>query len=296
MLDTKPRPADGTLMAETLRNGISVERVRREDSVVLPSNHYHDYYEIYYLLAGERRFFIKDTTYDLQKGALVLIKPKVIHRTVNLGRPAHERILVNFRRRVLEDAFGDESLLAPFQGRAPVFRLDPPNQYALEQRFDRLYAEFRGVDPLSRGLCPILLCELVAAIARINERVLSHDLAGAEAVHARYHDIARYLSENYAEKIGLRQLADKFNLSPFHLCRRFKETTGFSIVEYLNNVRIIEAQHLLQASDMRVAELAGLVGFDSISHFGRTFKRLIGVSPLRYKKMIASSLGRVAQS
>jgi AraC-like DNA-binding protein len=278
-------PSSGTFMAETLRQGLSVERVRREDTVPLPSNHYHDYYEIYYLLSGRRRFFIKDTTWELDKGALVLIRPNTIHRTLNLDQPGHERILVNFRAQILAEAFGDENALEAFRQNAPVFRLDPPGQFVLEEIFSRLYAEFRGIDSFSRRLCPVLLCELAANIARLAAQLRHRAEAAPDGNRAKFQNIARYISENYTEKLTLRLLSGKFYLSPFHLCRRFKETTGFSIIEYLNNVRVIEAQRLLRETDLRIAELAGLVGFENISHFGRTFKKLIGTSPLRYRRL-----------
>ncbi len=273
------------MLSWSMRDGIAVERLKRDEPVMLPSNHYHDYYEIFYLKDGERRFFIGEVTYDLGKGALVLIRPNVIHRSVLLGQPSHERMLVNFRRRVLVDSFGSEGLLEVFNHPTPVYRLDPPNQYALEDRLARLQNEFRGQDDYSRTLCPMLLCELVVAIERMTERIRSRP--GADALRARYQEIASYLSEHHPERITLHLLSERFGLSTFHLCRRFKENTGFSIVEYLNQVRIIEAQRLLREGRLRVADLAGRVGFENVSHFGRIFKRLIGVSPLRYRRICA---------
>jgi AraC-like DNA-binding protein len=290
---TSSVPADGTLMVETLRHGISVEKAKRDGSVTLPSNHYHDYYEIYYLLAGERRFFIKDKAYDLDKGSLVLIRPYTIHRTLNLESPVHERILVNFRKQVVEDILGEDILLSNLQDRSPVYRLDLPNQYLVEELFGKLHAEFKGVDSYSRRLCPVFLCELVSVIYRISDQIAGSPEIAADEAQLKFHRIAKYISENYTEKITLDHLSQKFFLSPFHLCRRFKEITGFSIIEYLNNIRIIEAQHLLRDRDIRVADLAGKVGFDNISHFERTFKRLTGTPPLQYKKKFVHHGDRV---
>lgn len=273
------------MKADLLKDGICVERARRDDSRKLPNSHCHDYHEIYYLMNGERRFFIKDTAYDIQKGAMVLIKPNVIHCVLDLGDPAHERMLVLFRGRFLSEIFADERLLAPFQDPSPVFRLDVPNRYLLEDLITRMLAEFRIVDSYSRGLCPVLLYELLVMIARMTERIHSEGSGTAETGLARFHAISRYLCENYTEKITLRHLSERFHLSPYHLCRRFKETTGLSVIRYLNQVRILEAQKLLRTGGVRVAELAGKVGFDNISHFGRTFKRLIGVSPMRYRRI-----------
>ncbi len=65
----------------------------------MPLPHVHNSYEIYYLLEGERYYFIHNTTYHVKKGMLVLIDPSVIHRTISTGRPDHERLLINIQKR-----------------------------------------------------------------------------------------------------------------------------------------------------------------------------------------------------
>jgi len=288
-------PADGTQMVETLRHGISVERARRDTDSFRTINHYHDYYELYYLVSGERRFFIQDKTYDLVKGALVLIPPYTIHRTLTLSSPSHERILVSFRGQAMEEILGDDSLLSNLHARRAVYRLPLPHRYKLEDLLGRMLAEFTGIDAYSKRLCPVLLCELAAMIHRLPDQAsIPGDIQLGET-QLKFHAMAKYISENYTERITLDHLSEKFFLSPYHLCRKFKQITGFRIVEYLNNIRIIEAQHILREGDIRVAELAGRVGFENISHFQRMFKRITGTAPLQYKKKFVKLEARASQ-
>jgi len=80
-------------------------------------------------------------------------------------------------------------------------------------------------------------------------------------------------------------LAEKFYLSPYYICKIFKESTGFTFIEYLNKMRVKEAQKLLRAKGSTVLGISEKVGFGSVSNFGRVFKEISGVSPLNFRKL-----------
>jgi AraC-like DNA-binding protein len=69
-------------------------------------------------------------------------------------------------------------------------------------------------------------------------------------------------------------------------CRWFKQAVGLSFVSYLHQVRIEKACHFLIQTDWRVSEIAFRTGFESLSHFNRTFKKLKMTSPSAYRKML----------
>jgi AraC-like DNA-binding protein len=94
-----------------------------------------------------------------------------------------------------------------------------------------------------------------------------------------------YLKERYAEEFSLKQLASLANYSPNHLIRRFKEKTGMTPVSYLHALRIEEAKRLLTQTNKSVSEIMERVGFLDSAYFSKTFKRLVGYSPKRYREM-----------
>lgn len=96
--------------------------------------------------------------------------------------------------------------------------------------------------------------------------------------------IADYLELNYGQKLRQQDLADLFHLNKDYMCRRFKETFGEGMVNYLNGVRIRRAQELLVDSDLQIQEIADEVGFFDTKYFSRQFKKETGSTPAEYRQ------------
>ncbi|WP_274653492.1 helix-turn-helix domain-containing protein [Paenibacillus humicola] len=92
--------------------------------------------------------------------------------------------------------------------------------------------------------------------------------------------------ENYHEKISLRTIENRFFISPYYFSRSFKKVTGFTFVEYLNRIRVLEGQRLLKETNKPVTCIAEEIGYDSVSHFERKFKELTGLAPLKFRKSV----------
>ena len=97
--------------------------------------------------------------------------------------------------------------------------------------------------------------------------------------------VAAYINNNYNEDITLERVAEKFFISPCYFSRTFKRVTGLSFTEYLNGVRIKEAQRLLATEDMSISEICERIGYKSTTHFGRSFKAIVGMSPTEYRRI-----------
>ena len=100
--------------------------------------------------------------------------------------------------------------------------------------------------------------------------------------------ILDYIQENMTESLTLDQISSKFFISKHYLCRIFKSATGFSVMEYIIQSRVLRARQLLQEG-VSVQQAGELSGFSDNSHFIRTFGHLTGVTPGRYAKEYQSS-------
>ena len=77
------------------------------------------------------------------------------------------------------------------------------------------------------------------------------------------------------------------NTSKFYFCKMFKKATGINFTDYLSRVRTERAKNLLLNPNLRVSEIAYEVGFQSLTHFNRVFKRILGRSPTDYREQLA---------
>lgn len=93
----------------------------------------------------------------------------------------------------------------------------------------------------------------------------------------------RYIQGHYGERISLDEAAQAVNASTRHFCKIFKSATGITFTDYLARVRVEKAKHLLQNPHQRVSEIAFETGFESISQFNRSFKRVTGQSPTQFR-------------
>ncbi|MHA6481819.1 response regulator transcription factor [Paenibacillus sp. strain BS8-2] len=92
------------------------------------------------------------------------------------------------------------------------------------------------------------------------------------------------LQKRLEDKITLDMLATSVNVTESYLCRIFKQDTGKSIFQYMNELKINRAIELLKQRDSRVKEVAVSVGIDDPFYFNRLFKKMIGLSPSEYRK------------
>lgn len=256
-------------------------------SFSMAKNHYHDAFEIYYILEGERYYFIKDRTYHIKKGDLVLIDMGELHRTLDTGRPAYERILVNFKeeflRKILEDSPGLD-LLACFRRGTGVLRLNLSQQETVRAILVKMAGEDLKRAEGSDILLKALLTELLVFVCRIPESSSDRNPVSGP-IHSKIQEIVSYINEHYTEDISLASISRSFFISTCYLSRVFKRVTGFNFIEYLNNVRVREAGRLLCGTRLSISDVSEKTGFESLTHFGRVFKAITGVSPLKYRKI-----------
>jgi YesN/AraC family two-component response regulator len=92
-----------------------------------------------------------------------------------------------------------------------------------------------------------------------------------------------FISANYSEDLSLTSVARAVHMSTFYFCKQFKKATGVNFTNYLGRVRVERAKERLLDPNVRVSEIAYEVGFQSLTHFNRVFRKLTGESPSAYR-------------
>ena len=98
-----------------------------------------------------------------------------------------------------------------------------------------------------------------------------------------------YILEHQTDDISLGQVAKAVNTSTFYFCKLFRKATGINYTDYLARIRIEKAKNLLLNPNLRISEIAFEVGFQSLTHFNRVFKRVVGLAPTSYRNQLRAA-------
>jgi AraC-like DNA-binding protein/ligand-binding sensor protein len=99
----------------------------------------------------------------------------------------------------------------------------------------------------------------------------------------------KYIEEHQTEELRLAEVAKAVNSSTFYFCKMFKKTTGINFTDYVSRVRVEKSKNLLLNPNLRISEIAYEVGFQSLTHFNRVFKRVVGNSPTEYREHLMAT-------
>lgn len=264
---------EGYLNADSLLTPVFVERERRDTRMTAVVEHIHRFYELYFLCDGQIDKFMTDRTYHLKPLDFVIISPGTLHRSLLCKDFRHERIVLYFDERTVRYP----EMLARLDEIKGVITL--PNEVARKvfALLNQLLQE-KGRDEWHTAYVSSLVCEILVLTLR--------NIGPSAAAYAgvKFEQIIDYVREACLEHISLAEVAKRFYVSEAHLSRLFKRNTGFTFTQYVNYQRIIHAQNLLKAADLSIGEVASASGFENLTHFGRVFKQLTGMSPREYKK------------
>ncbi len=97
--------------------------------------------------------------------------------------------------------------------------------------------------------------------------------------------VRQYVSEHYREPLTLEQVSAVAELSPAYLSTVFKKDTGMTFLEYLSKIRMEAAKRLLKETNRTVADICGLVGYNDVRYFTKTFTKYSGLKPNEYRKL-----------
>ena len=249
----------------------------------LVKSHFHLCYEIYYLLSGEVEYFIGDHVFRVRPGNVVIIPPGTIHKANKYGHADRKRMLVYIHENDFHEQLAERpDLLSGLQNN--VIELSKNKKAQIESLFIQLAEEYDSKEP-DRFTVHAVLVLLLAILGKLNKANIGNDCSVLnDVVTSPMLDIVRYLNQHYFQDISLEILAQKFHMNPTHISRAFKKKIGFSYSTYLKNIRIRNACDLLRQTDFNATQIAEKTGFNSCSDFCRTFKEVMHISPLKYRK------------
>lgn len=244
--------------------GFSVET--QAHGIKMPSMHHHDQYELYYLDAGSREYFVEDSFFSVSAGDFVLIAPGKLHRT---GGTYALRILVMFSRDCLESVYtpdAADTLLKCFDS----LHIVPPKEQQASLR--ALLKRMENCE--SKLEFSVYLANLLCALSKCREETSCDPLISR---------IIRYINQNYSTIRSIDEIAQACYLSKYYLCHAFRQAMGIPVIDYLNQVRIKTACVHLAAKRTSIQDIASQCGYHSVAYFSTIFKKYTGTTPSQYR-------------
>lgn len=251
----------------------------------MKKTHFHDNYEIYYMLNGKKLYFINDKLYKAEKGDLIIVNPYDVHRTSSIEKSEAERILINFKYEFIEELMKSQNIsLLPLEKGSGKIRLNVREQLQIEEILNGMLKECEakeyGYIPCVRAM----LFTLLINVSRFSSKQEQVEETPPSSIEQKVLDVVSFICSNYQKDLTLDSIAQQFYVSPSYLSRIFKKVTGFHMSEYIQITRIKEAQKLLRETKGKVIEIAEKVGFKQIAHFNKTFRQITNTTPLKYRK------------
>ena len=288
------------ILFEGILDGVVIDRIIRNDEFSMPTMHFHPEFEVYYLLEGSRYYFIENETYLINKGCLVLIDTMQIHKTSTFGKDVHDRILIELTNGPFSELFelvSGLSMKSFFSEYACILELNEAEQQQIEGLLFSLMDEFKHQQPHFQSLVMMRIAELFLFVARRKaDKGTAHQASmSATAKHKRIRDVILYISENYNRVKSLEEISKHFFVNKSYLSRTFKEVTGFTVQEYININCVKKAQELLEQSQMSVSEISCCLGYGSVTHFERMFRKYTETTPLKYRKKMRLTQQKVRE-
>jgi AraC-like DNA-binding protein len=150
-------------------------------------------------------------------------------------------------------------------------------------RLKQAYFKTRVISPKQHDSVVKLLTIFAQHLSMISNQVLVQNKNTEPPAITRAKE---YILEHQADDLSLGQVAKAVNTSTFYFCKMFKKVTGINFTDYLSRVRIEKSKNLLLNPNLRISEIAFEVGFQSLTHFNRVFKKILGQSPTQYRAQL----------
>lgn len=241
------------------------------------SYHYHDFHKIIVFISGKVTYHIEGKAYHLKPRDILLVSQGAIHKPEIDPSVPYERYIFWIR-----DDLSCQELNTCFQkANDRSFNLVRADS-ALQERLKDLLPEIEQTlqnthfgDPVLKDA---LFTQFMIYINRIFLRTSSSPDKKAYSSDTQVEQLLKYINRNLSENLSIDQLANRFFFSKYHMMRKFKNETGYTIHNYITSKRLLMARSLI-SQGMPVMKAAQASGFHDYTTFVRAYKKQFGKAP-----------------
>jgi len=264
--------------------------VKRVREPVLDINwHFHEEYEIIYIIKGQGVRLVGDNLSSFRSGELVLVGPNIPHlwRT-SQNVSSVDRIIIKFDE--LPGGVDLFSLTEFSKIKSLLKKAETGISFDLETRekVRKHILDLSASEGVNKWTCLINILGILSECTKIG--MLSSPymkISPSNLEENRLSKVISYISENYKKDLVLDDVADIASMTIQSFCRFFKKRTNKTFVQFLNEYRMGKACVLLVENQLSITEVCHHLGFKSSTNFNRVFKRRYKSTPMEYRKKYA---------
>jgi AraC-like DNA-binding protein len=266
---------------------ISSLYVKRVREPVLDINwHFHEEFELIYILKGNGIRLVGDNLSNFQSGELVLVGPNIPHlwrTTKNVSTV--DRIIIKFD----EIPTGVNFFSLPeFSGINALLKKAKNGIYFGAATRELVHDNFLDISEAEGAEKWISLLRILDILSKRDdgEKLSNPYMKIAQQLPEgnRLSKVISFISENYDQDIALENIADIAAMTVPSFCRYFKKRTNKTFIQFLNEYRIGKACVLLVENKLSVSEIWYELGFNSSTNFNKIFKKIYHCTPMEYRK------------
>ena len=258
--------------------------------------HFHLEYEIIYIKEGTGTRFLGNSISKFEAGDILLIGSNLPHfmKSDEVYHSGNSDLrvkgtIIQFEKEFMYSAINHYPHFIKIKN---LFQESQRGIYFTAASFPKLQDLIEKI-PLENGLNQLML--FLEILKEMSETENRQTISTADFVNETIYDTARidkiisYLNKNYTRNISLDEIASFAAMNSSAFCRYFRSKTGKSFKNYILDMRIGYACKLLLMEDISISQLSIQCGFETISHFNKTFKKNTGYVPSQYRKTMLSS-------
>ncbi len=247
--------------------------------------HFHPEFELVYIVGANGTRHVGEHISRFEGSDLVFIGSNIPHLNFDYGvKTDYQKIVVHIQPNFLGEAFANTPELSA------VYQLFEQAKFGISfgQNTKSQVAEaLLNLHTLSHFEQFLEILRIFQILAHDADKVFLHSKAIENQYNKkeqeRLRKLYRYIDEHFQDKITINTIANVCSLSKPAFCRYFKKMTRLTFTEFLNHYRINQAKRLLLL-DKNITETCFESGFESLSYFNRTFKKVTGQNPMAFKK------------
>ncbi|GAA3610408.1 HTH-type transcriptional activator RhaR [Gibbsiella greigii] len=253
------------------------------------AEHTHEFCEVVLIWRGNGLHTLNDRPYRITCGDLFYIRAEDRHSYESVDKLMLHNIIYCPERLKLNVDWGDLLQQRQPPGCSPHWRLSSHGMAQARQVIGQLEHESQKRDQLSYCLAESLFLQLAIILRRHRYQPASaSSLEKGEGIDL----LLATLGNSLARPFNLQQFCQRQQLAERPLRELFRQQTGMTVSQYLRQLRICQAQHLLRHSDMLISDIAARCGFEDSNYFSVVFTRETGITPRLWRQRFGAAAER----